>query len=245
VRFKPHGSKRRPEATVTSPAAISLLLSEVNLPGGPFLASSTAQPNEAGRDAGAGDRELLLRAQGGEMSAFEKLVERHRDNVYSLGLRLTLSETEAAEVVQESFLSAYPQLKEFRDEAELGAWVRRSAAKLALMKLRHRTVAQAAKEELKLPEFNERGSLAEYPAIDWSRGADEKMLNAELRRAIEDATDRLPQGHRDVFLFKDVAELTYEEIADIRGDSIPAIKSRLHQARLSLREAIDQFYGQG
>jgi RNA polymerase sigma-70 factor (ECF subfamily) len=204
-----------------------------------------ADPKQTGHDAGAGDGELLCRAKAGDLSAFEKLVERHRDSAYSMGLRLTLSETEAAEVVQETFLSAYQQLKEFRDEVELGAWVQRFAAKHALMRVHHRGAVQVARDELKLPEFNERGSHAEYPATDWSRGADDRVLSAELRCAIQEATDHLPQGHREVFLLKDAAGLSYEQIADLRGDSVPAIKSRLHQARLSLREAIDRFYSQG
>jgi RNA polymerase sigma-70 factor (ECF subfamily) len=59
---------------------------------------------------------------------------------------------------------------------------------------------------------------------------------------IEEATDRMPQRHREVFLFKDVAGLSYEQIAEISGDSISAIKRTLHLARLSLREAVDRFY---
>ena len=97
---------------------------------------------------------------------------------------------------------------------------------------------------MKSPEFNERGSFAEYPATDWSRRADEKVLDDELRRAIMQATDHLPEGYREVFLLKDVEGLSYEEISEVTGDSVPAIKSRLHRARLALREAIDRFYNE-
>jgi RNA polymerase sigma-70 factor (ECF subfamily) len=113
------------------------------------------------------------------------------------------------------------------------------------MRLRHRRVVQAAEEELQGPEFTERESLAEYPSQDWSRSAEGKILDAELGRAIQGATDRLPEGYREVFLLKDVEGLSYEQIAEVTGDSIPAIKSRLHRARLALREAIDRFYNQG
>src|SRR5712692_5662226 len=179
------------------------------------------------------DRELLARAQAGDMSAFEALVEQHRDKVYSLALRMTRSDADAAEIVQDTFLSAYQHLKEFRGEAAFGSWVHRIAANHALMRLRHRSVIQAAEQELQGPEFNERGSFAEYPATDWSRRADEKVLDDELRVAIQQATDQLPEGHREVFLLKDVEGLSYEQIAEITGDSVPAIKSRLHLARLA------------
>jgi RNA polymerase sigma-70 factor (ECF subfamily) len=92
------------------------------------------------------------------------------------------------------------------------------------------------------PEFDEGGHMIEYPASDWSRRADEQVLDAELGRAIQQATDRLPEEYRQVFLLKDVEGLSYEQIAEITGDSVAAIKSRLHRARLSLRGAIDEFY---
>ena len=188
------------------------------------------------------DRELLSQAQAGDLSAFEALVERHRDKVYGVALRMTRSEADAAEIAQETFLSAFQHLNEFRGEAAFGSWVHRIAANHALMRLRHRNVVEAAEEELTGPEFNERGSWVEYPSSDWSRRADEKALDAELGNAIRLATDRLPDRYREVFVLKDIEGLSYEQIAEITGDSIAAIKSRLHRARLELRNAIDEFY---
>ncbi|WAM25516.1 RNA polymerase sigma factor [Myxococcus sp. NMCA1] len=188
------------------------------------------------------DRQLLSRAQDGDVSAFEALVDAHRDKVYGLALRMTRSEADAAEITQDTFLSAYQHLRDFRGDAAFGSWVHRIAANHALMRLRHRRVAQAAEQELQGPEFTERGSLADYPQTDWSRDAEEKALDAELGSAIQQASDRLPEGYREVFLLKDVEGLSYEQIAEATGDSIPAIKSRLHRARLALREAIDAFY---
>ena len=192
------------------------------------------------------DRALLLRAQAGDTSAFEQLVERHRDHVYALALRMTRSEADAAEVAQETFLSAYQNLDHFRGEAAFSSWLHRIAANHALMRLRHTKVRDRAEDEMtggiKGPEFNERGSYVEYPESDWSRRADEKALDAELGKAIQQATDELPDGYREVFLLKDVEGLSYEEISTMMGISVPAVKSRLHRARLALREAIDAFY---
>ncbi len=201
---------------------------------------------ESGDPTAAEDRNLLEKAQAGDMAGFEALVERHRDHVYSLALRMTRSEADAAEVTQETFLSAYQHLAEFRGEAAFGSWVHRIAANHSLMRLRHSRVVKNAEEEIKgQPEFNERGSLAEYPESDWSRRADERVLDSELRRAIQQASDGLPESYRQVFLLKDLDDLSYEEIAEITGDSVPAIKSRLHRARLALRDAIDRFYNDG
>ncbi len=201
-----------------------------------------AMSDEAVREE---DQQRVAQAQAGDIAAFEALVEAHRDKVYGLALRMTRSEADAAEILQETFLSAYQHLKDFRGDAAFGSWVHRIAANHALMRLRHRRVVQAAVEELKGPEFTERESLAEYPQRDWSRDAEGQVLDAELGRAIQEATDRLPEGYREVFLLKDMEGLSYEQIAEETGDSIPAIKSRLHRARLALREAIDRFYNSG
>ena len=188
------------------------------------------------------DRELLGRAQAGDMSAFEALVGRHEEKVYGLALRMTRSEADAAEIAQDTFLSAYQHLSEFRGEAAFGSWVHRIAANNALMRLRRQKVVDIVSDELAGPEFTERGSLAEVPESDWSKRADDKIIEDELGRAIQAATDALPEGYREVFLLKDVEGLSYEEISEMVGISIPAVKSRLHRARLALREAIDAFY---
>lgn len=188
------------------------------------------------------DRALLNRAQAGDISAFEELVGRHQDRVYGLALRMTRSEPDAAEIAQDTFLSAYQHLPEFRGEAAFGSWVHRIAANNALMRLRHQRVLEVVTEDPAEPEFTERGSLAEYPETDWSRRADDKILDDELGRAIREATDSLAEGYREVFILKDVEGMSYEEISEMLGISVPAVKSRLHRARLALRQAIDDFY---
>ncbi|MBL8921136.1 MAG: sigma-70 family RNA polymerase sigma factor [Myxococcaceae bacterium] len=189
------------------------------------------------------DSVLLVRAQAGDVSAFEQLVERHQQKVFAMASRMLRSDDDAAEVVQEAFLAAYRKLPEFRGESAFGSWVYRITANFALMRLRHRKVSLTVEEPDGAPNFNERGSLIDDVA-DWSRDAEEQTLDAELRKAIDGATAKLPEDHRQVFLLRDVEGLSYEEIAQVTGDSLAAIKSRLHRARLAMRAAIDQFYAE-
>lgn len=192
----------------------------------------------------ATDENLLLkRAQAGELGAFEKLVELHRDRVYGLALRMMRSEADAAEISQEVFLSAWRNLAGFKGEntAAFVGWLSRIAANQTLMRLRHRKVVKQIEDSFEAPQFNERGSLIDEVA-DWKSDALELTLDAELSRAIEQASDALPEESRRVFLLKDVDGLSYEEIGEITGDSVPAVKSRLHRARLAMRSAIDAFY---
>lgn len=205
-------------------------------------AESSGIAGTSGAGDPAGD-ELLRRAQDGDTAAFEALVEREQDKVYGLALRMTRSEADAAEIAQDTFFSAYQHLKDFRGQAAFGSWVHRIAANNALMRLRHRRVVEKSEEALAEPGFTRLGILRRPPE-QWERPADEQVIDAELGTAIERATDRLPEGYREVFLLKDVEGLSYEQIAEITGDSVAAIKSRLHRARLALREAIDQFYSE-
>src|SRR5262249_51454382 len=187
------------------------------------------------------NRELLLRAQRGEMSAFEGLVEQYRDSVFGFALRMTQSETEAADIAEESFHSAHLHLQDFADEAAFCAWAHQIAANCALVRLRQPWAGPKVEDELQSPDFNELGDLPEKVAADWPGAFDGECLDGRLRRAIEEATDRLPRQHRQAFLLKDIVGLSYAQIAEIDGDSIAAVKKRLHQARLSMRETIARF----
>jgi len=202
--------------------------------------SSISKQNQLGQNARTGDRHLLSRAQAGEMSAFEQLVQRHRDRVYSLGLWVTFSAADAEAIAQETFLSACRHLKEFRTEADFGAWVHRVAAIRARLRPAHRDPVQAGRRDLELLQLDGSRGRPVYPGSDWSRVDDESTLDAELRQAIENATERLPQDHREVLLFRDLAGMSEAEIADVRGESIALVKSRLRRARLNMRDAIER-----
>jgi RNA polymerase sigma-70 factor (ECF subfamily) len=185
--------------------------------------------------------ELVERVRAGDRAAFERLVELFRDRVYGLAYRMLNSAEDAAEVTQETFLSAYRTMAEFRGDSSLSSWLHRIASNHALMRLRRRKVASHIEAPEEGPTFNERGSLVDAVA-DWSRDAEGQTLDNELRQAIEGASAALAEEYRQVFLLRDVEGLSYEEIAQVVGDSVPAIKSRLHRARLSMRAAIDRFY---
>jgi RNA polymerase sigma-70 factor (ECF subfamily) len=186
---------------------------------------------------------LLTRAQAGDVAAFEALVGLHRDQVFALAYRMTRSEADAAEIAQDTFLAAFRNLAEFRAEAAFGSWLHRITANQALMRLRHKKVVGQVEESMESPTFNDRGSLVDTVA-DFARDAEGQALDAELSQAITQATDGLPEEYRRVFLLKDVDGLSYEEISQLLQESVPAIKSRLHRARLSLRAAIDGYYAE-
>ena len=189
---------------------------------------------------------LVARVQRRDFQAFEALVALHRSKIYALALRMIHNPSEAEELTQETFLSAWQNLPRFRGESAFGSWLHRICANFVLMRLRRQKLEPALSDEPNLPEprFDANGSLLSPPSYDWARGTEEKALDRELREAISEATARLPADYRTVFLLKDVEGLSYEEIAETVGITVAAVKSRLHRARVALRESINAFYSQ-
>lgn len=197
-------------------------------------------------DGQPGDKELVERAQKGDAAAFAVLVERHQRQLYRLAMRMTGSEADAQEVLQEAFLNAYQKLPLFRGEAQFSSWLYRIAANSALMRLRRKRRAPDALGEQPLelagPRFSAEGHLEPTSVGDWSQRADEKMMSTELGTAIDKAVKELPEDYRTVFLLKDVDGLSNDDIAHALELSVPAVKSRLHRARLALREKLGEFF---
>ncbi len=196
------------------------------------------------------DRELVERSRLGDRHAFTTLVERHQRQIYRLALRMMGNESDAEEILQEAFLNAYQKLPDFRGDAAFSSWIYRIAANFALMRLRRRrrtpelpaaTSEEAAELTLGL-RFNIEGGYVDPPKSDWSLRADDALQNQQLGRALETAVANLPDDYRVVFLLKDVDGLSNEEIGSALGLSVPAVKSRLHRARLVLREKLGEYF---
>jgi RNA polymerase sigma-70 factor (ECF subfamily) len=194
----------------------------------------------------ASDGELVALAASGDGAAFSELVQRHQNKVYGLAAHILRDQAEAEEVVQETFLAALEKLTGFRGDAAFSTWLHRVAANAALMRLRRRrrspeAPAEGAVEDL-LPHFDAAGRIDSTPQHDWSKRADEQLADREVRAAIEQAIQNLPEDYRIVFLLRDVEGLSSDEMSEVLGISVAALKSRLHRARLALREALGHHF---
>jgi len=194
----------------------------------------------------AEDQALVARFQAGDRRAFEALVKRHQGRLYSVALRVTRSDSAALEIVQETLVQAFRKLPDFRGEAAVGSWLHRIAMNYALMHLRHRKVVDAVEEPLEVEpgKFREDGHWDEPPTGLWGRRADHLLLDAELRERLLAAVETLPENYRLVFVLRDVEGLSYEEIGEATGTTVPSVKSRLHRARLALRESLAHYFDQ-
>jgi RNA polymerase sigma-70 factor (ECF subfamily) len=199
-----------------------------------------------GVDAVVSDDVLVERARAKDEAAFEELVGRYEDKLYRLAMRFVRNETDAQEILQEAFLSAWRNLPTFEGRAQFGSWMYRVTVNAALMLLRsrnrHPEVTVDDVEPAALNEAVAESGQTLRGGADWSRRADEQLQSQQLRRHIQDSVDALPEGLRAVFLLRDVEEVSTEDTAEMLGLSVPAVKTRLHRARLALRVAIGRYF---
>jgi RNA polymerase sigma-70 factor (ECF subfamily) len=205
------------------------------------------EPTEPGGPSSPSSDELLVaRARSKDEAAFEELVARYENKLYRLAMRFVRNETDAQEILQEAFLAAWRHLPTFEGRAQFGSWMYRVTVNAALMLLRSRNRhPEVTVEDVEPTALNEAvadSGQTTRGSSDWSQQADEQIQSKELRQHIQTAVDSLPDGLRTVFLLRDVEELSTEDTAEILGLTVPAVKTRLHRARLILREAIGRYF---
>jgi RNA polymerase sigma-70 factor, ECF subfamily len=192
------------------------------------------------------DESLVERARGKNEAAFEELVSRYEDKLYRLAMRFVRNETDAQEILQDAFLSAWRNLPTFEGRAQFGSWMYRVTVNAALMLLRsrnrHPEVTVDDVEPTALNDAVAESGQTMRGSTDWSIRADEQLQSAEMRKYIQESVDALPDGLRTVFLLRDVEEMSTEDTAEMLGLSVPAVKTRLHRARLALRVAIGRYF---
>jgi RNA polymerase sigma-70 factor (ECF subfamily) len=204
--------------------------------------SPTTPPETPPVPAPVSDEELVARARAKDFAAFEQLLDRYEDKIFRLAYRFVRNETEAKEILQDTFLSIWRKLDTFKGDSQFGSWLYRVAANTALMRLRsQRRHPEISTEELPVGYLDNYGQV---PSIgeNWSKRPDEELQSEELRRHIQASVDALPEIYRTVFLLRDVEGLSTEETGEILGISVPTVKTRLHRARIALRDAITQYF---
>lgn len=193
------------------------------------------------------DEHLLLKdAAAGEPGALETLMSRYSSRVYRLAYGITRNQADAEEIVQDVFLQMVRKGGAFEGRAALGSWIYRVTTNVALNKRRGKRHELETSLEDCLPAWETDGHRAgprAYLVADWSGRPDAELLSGESRRLLEEAIDRLPEHYRAVLVLKDVEELSSEEVAASVGDTVAAVKTRLHRARMALREMLTRRLG--
>lgn len=176
-------------------------------------------------------------------NAFEEIVNRYENKIYGLAFRITRDHHSAEEILQEVFLTLVKKVDTFRGESKFSSWLYRVTMNASYMNLRADKKYESDMSLEDYAPYDEKGSLSDkIISRDWTNRPDEALFNKEAIEKIEAAVGELSESYRVVFHLRDIEGLSSEETAEILGLSVPAVKSRLHRARLFLRDKLSDYF---
>lgn len=187
----------------------------------------------------ATDIDLVRRIKAGEDRAFEEMVRRYHARVYSLAYGVLRNAQDAEEATQDAFLTLYRKIGTFDESRKFFSWFYRVALNSAYSRARRRPSLPTVAIEDRMLKFSSDGHFA-ADVPDWSATVEDQVSARELARRAGEFIAELPPAYRDVIWMNDVEEMTAPEIAETLEISIPAFKSRLHRARLHVRQRLDE-----
>ena len=179
----------------------------------------------------------------GDANAFDRFVEHFRAKIFHYSWLMCGQREDAEDVAQETLLKVFESFDQLREPERVRPWVFRIARNACLMKRRKSVYAPS--QELSLDEFmpaiDHQGGHARLQIADWSGLPDRRMLQSEMRHALDRAIATLPENFRSVILMRDVEELSTLETAHVLDLTPDVVKTRLHRARLAVRQKLDEY----
>jgi RNA polymerase sigma-70 factor, ECF subfamily len=187
------------------------------------------------------DFDIIVRVRAGDYDAFESLVEKYQGRIYRHIRKMVKDTSHVEDLLQETFLNAYKGLKGFEGSSTFSTWLFRIATNTSLMFLRKNRgdTIEYDDEVRDTSELPFRAMSPEFISTPL-----DILLSLEGREAVEKAIDELPILYRTVLVLRDVEGFSLGEVSKIVDSSVAAVKSRLHRARNSVREALHTYYAE-
>ena len=180
------------------------------------------------------DQQLVDGARAGDRASLERLLERHERQVYRFGLKMCRDPEAAKDVLQETLIAAARTVKDFRGASSPSTWLYAIARSFCIKQRRRSKFAPEHEESI-----DAAGADGEVLQIaDPGRPADDALAGRQVELALEKAIGELDPMYREVLLLRDVEGLSAAEVAEAIGVSVEAVKSRLHRARVAVREKV-------
>jgi RNA polymerase sigma-70 factor, ECF subfamily len=202
--------------------------------------TGTAEPLKCGSAENTDDTLYVKQCQQGDSRAFEELVYRYQDMIFSLCVRMLGNRTDGEDAAQETFVKAFEAIKNFRFEALFSTWLYRIATNIC----RNRSMSfwnRFSKKAIRLDAEtdNEEGGCLRQEIAASGPDPERELEGKWQRKYIHEAIMKLPVGQREVVVLADVQELSYEEIQAITNMAIGTIKSRLNRGREALKRLLE------
>ena len=184
------------------------------------------------------DESLVESARLGDRAALEALIARHQSRVYRFGLKMCRNPDDAQDILQDTLLAVARNVKDFRGASSVSTWLYTIARSFCIKRRRRSKFAPEQEQPL------DGGPDAEAAQVmDPGRRPDESLAGRQIEAALEEAIGALDPMYREVLVLRDVEGLTAPEVGEILGLSVEAVKSRLHRARVAVRERVAPLLG--
>jgi RNA polymerase sigma-70 factor (ECF subfamily) len=184
------------------------------------------------------DEELIRQFQEGDFYAFEEIVKRYKDQLVNFAYRFLGDLEDAEDIVQETFLRVFRKKKAYRSVAKFSTWIYTITGNLAKTELRRR-------KRRKLLSITNLGfEDKDFELTDPEKGPEETLDKIINDDTIQAAIDSLPEKFKEVIIFRDIQELSYEEISSILKIPLGTVKSRVNRGRLKLHEKLENYFNE-
>ena len=187
------------------------------------------------------EEKLVREFQAGNREAYDQLADIYQKKIYGLSYNLTRNHMDAQDVTQEVLLTLFRKINMFQGKSAFSSWVYRITLNASYMKLRRKKKEPNISIDEVMPLFNGAG-FQKQKIKDWSENTESLMFTNETRSVIKNAVDLLPEKEQVVFLLRDVEGFSTEKTSGILDLTTPAVKSRLHRARLFLRKKLSNYF---
>ena len=208
--------------------------------GGEPAEAARPTPVVSGSSTEPSDLDLVRGIKAGDEGAFEKMVQRYHTRVYSLSYGVLRNAEDAEEATQDTFLTLYRKIGTFDESKKFFSWFYRVALNQAYSRARRRKPATTVPIDDYLPKFASDGHLASADFSDWSPSIEDDAIARELAAKAGEFIAELSPAYRDTIWMYDVEGMSTADVAETLEISIPALKSRLHRARLYVRERLSE-----
>ena len=189
---------------------------------------------------GSTEADLVRRARERDEPAIRSIMQSNNRRLYRLARGILRNDSEAEDVVQETYARAFTHLEDFRGDSSLGTWLGRIAINEALGRLRRQ---HANVEWTSLPPGTLEAQIIRFPLSAASEDPEKSMAQREIQHVVEHAIDELPEAFRIVFITRMIEGMNVEETAEILGLKPETVKTRLHRARAMLRNNVEKKIG--
>ena len=189
----------------------------------------TSSPAVLRENAEQSDEDIVRRVLAGDSALFELLMRRHNERLYRAARAITRDDREAEDVIQQAYVNAFVNLRQFKGEAQFATWLTRITVNEALARVKQRGKYEAFDDQANVEAFASRTSASD---------PERQAFTGELRELLEWAIDILPDGAREVFVLRDVEGLSTAETAAALDVSEDVVKTRLSRARAALRRSL-------